>query len=218
MKESWNDVVTYEQALILTKKFLCGKIDHTPFHYGPPDSETKTICHILCRMNDYGFWTTDSQPGQISSGSVKGNRSQIFIEEQRAYVSGFLLNSWIAHLQENWNKWFHKDMMAVISTYNEKTFVINEPENFSGHLCLTSYRCHYPYEEEDYSHINVDIMKRAFSTDTMLIPNNELSKWMIKNTSFISFIDRRKCRPYLLNNDILTFLEHAYKTLNGLKT
>ncbi len=63
-----------------TVDFLEGKLQETPSHMGPPDSESASLIPMLVRMNRSGFMTTSSQPGLIAvpEGSA-----------QRAYVEGF---------------------------------------------------------------------------------------------------------------------------------
>jgi hypothetical protein len=63
----------------LTLDFIQGKIIATNYHYGPLDKESNKIIKELVKMNESGFITVNSQPGEITE-----------TKRQRGYVCGMI--------------------------------------------------------------------------------------------------------------------------------
>ena len=75
----FNTVILIEELQKLTIDFLKGKMCGTNYHYGPLSKESKKIKNELIKMNELGFITTCSQPGELETNS-----------KQRGYVCGII--------------------------------------------------------------------------------------------------------------------------------
>jgi hypothetical protein len=72
---TFNNISSIDELQQLTLDFLKGKIIATNYHFGPLHQESKKIINELIKMNELGFITTCSQPGD---------------QEQRGYVCGII--------------------------------------------------------------------------------------------------------------------------------
>jgi hypothetical protein len=75
----FENVKTVNELQKLTLEFLHGKIISTNYHYGPLDKESKKIIKELIKMNESGFITINSQPGELEES-----------KRQRGYVCGLI--------------------------------------------------------------------------------------------------------------------------------
>jgi len=56
---------SYEEILILYRKFIEGKVDSVPTHLGHLEEESAAIVNHLLKINSLGVLSIDSQPGSI---------------------------------------------------------------------------------------------------------------------------------------------------------
>jgi hypothetical protein len=76
---TFENVKSINELQKLTLDFLQGKIISTNYHYGPLHKESKKIINELIKMNEFGFITVNSQPGEIEE-----------TRRQRGYVCGLI--------------------------------------------------------------------------------------------------------------------------------
>lgn len=76
----FENVKSVNELQKLTLDFIKGKLIATNYHYGPLHIESKKIINELIKMNDLGFITISSQPGEI----------EYEIRRQRGYVCGII--------------------------------------------------------------------------------------------------------------------------------
>lgn len=108
-KYSWNFYINYNID------FLTGRKKDT-FYHGPLEEETFPLLNKLIRINNYGFFSTSGQPGEI--------------------VKGFTKNTWISNGKKMGN-WYYeivkKSYISGIAENNEitkklKRFLKDHPE------------------------------------------------------------------------------------------
>lgn len=109
--EKYKDVGMFARFQMLMVMFLKGELYSNPFHPGPVDSETIHLLKNLILVNEAGFVTTESQPGECGFSRVNykkvtdksldkikklhrikpfANYGKFIEEEQRAYMGGFI--------------------------------------------------------------------------------------------------------------------------------
>jgi len=86
------NVKTFENALCLNIAFLKGIISETAYH-GPLDDETIPLLSNLVKINENGFLTINSQPGEISEPYISPLDNMRYITEQKSSIEGFIHKS-----------------------------------------------------------------------------------------------------------------------------
>lgn len=79
--QAYTKAHTPQQLAAATIGFLRGETDQTPAHLGPIDEETVCLVEDLVRINELGFITDNSQPGERDE-----------FGSQRAWVDGYCDN------------------------------------------------------------------------------------------------------------------------------
>jgi len=121
----YQSVKTYRDLLNTNLLFLQGKVDATYYHNTPILQETVPLLTSLIKINDYGFFSTQGQPGTCTTGKSAINNKQ-FIEEQRGYIEGYVPSQIAPALKSYLQK--RKDIYFTM-TLPDTTFTHNIPEN-----------------------------------------------------------------------------------------
>jgi hypothetical protein len=72
-----------EEIKNLNMEFIKGNMYATCYHYGPLNSESKLIIEELVKMNELGFITTGSQPGEDTNKSKQRGTINGLIERNK---------------------------------------------------------------------------------------------------------------------------------------
>lgn len=98
----FSKVKTYKDLLDANVAFLEGKLETTPYHYGPVDEETKPLLEDLIKLHSYGFFSVASQPSK---------------KDKEEYVD----KTWYIHGEKQGNWWYTSEQIPCIEGYIPKT-------------------------------------------------------------------------------------------------
>jgi hypothetical protein len=122
---TFENVKSVNELQKLTLDFIKGKLIATNYHYGPLHKESKKIINELIKMNELGFITINSQPGEI----------EYEIRRQRGYVCGIIkknqldkFSKLLYEISSNIYKWID-NYEKEGSTYYEFNSVNVNPED-----------------------------------------------------------------------------------------
>ena len=118
-EEYWDNVYTYQELQKATIKFLKGKLNETPYHFGPIHKETKLILPQLLEMNKLGCVTLNSEPFLEEEHKGKYYR-------QRPYIDFYMHNKYIDDFVTEFLKLNDTAMIKItdISYENGGAFII----------------------------------------------------------------------------------------------
>ena len=88
---------TYKDVIAANVLFLEGKLNRSPYHFGPIDKETVPIVNNLVQLNQYGLITVQSQPA-ISK-------------------VGFINKTWYVHGEQMGNWWYASEQRPFVEGY-----------------------------------------------------------------------------------------------------
>ncbi len=88
----WNGIETYDDLIRTNVAFLEGRMDRTPYHFGPIDPETAPLVPRLVQLNKLGFVSTNGQPVELVE-------TRTCIYEQRSHIRGFMLAHHLPRLE-----------------------------------------------------------------------------------------------------------------------
>lgn len=152
---TFENVKSVNELQKLTLDFIKGKIIATNYQYGPLYKESQKIINELIKMNEFGFITINSQPGEITE-----NR------RQRGYVCGLIkknkLDKFIELLYEISSHIYirhtHDDSLisslSRIGTYPEWFWISEDNNNKYTHVINKTYPFEYFIHTDIYEELN----------------------------------------------------------------
>jgi hypothetical protein len=161
---TFENVKTVNQLQKLTLEFLKGKIISTNYHYGPLNKESKKIINELIKMNESGFITISSQPGEIIEsrrqrgyvcGLIKKNKYDKFIKLMYEISS----HIYIRHTHDD----SLISSLSRIGTYPEWFWISEGDNNKYTHVINKTYPFEYfihtdIYDELDEKYYEIEVI------------------------------------------------------------
>lgn len=147
---TFNNISSTDELQSLTLEFLKGKIIATNYHFGPLHQESKKIINELIKMNELGFITTCSQPGNKKQrGYVCGmiNKYDYTKFEKRMYE--ICNNVFIRHTNDN--KLIKT--LSKIKTYPEWYWITIDDNKNITHVNNSSKSFEFFMETDIYSNL-----------------------------------------------------------------
>jgi hypothetical protein len=147
----YQSVKSFRDLIDINIKFLKGEIKQTYYHLGPVDPETVPLLAKLVEINNYGFYSTNGQPGLFNIhyvipeyndlGELNPNYEPNKFADirQKSYITGLMITSEADKLKE-----------FIIKNYPEYNIIVQDFDNFYSTISLDIMD--YPLtDERDYS-------------------------------------------------------------------
>lgn len=131
-------VESYADLKYVNIAFLQGKVNYTPYHHGPIDTETVPLLDDLVRINAHGFISIEGQPATYHSKFIaktwEDNGTECgnwwYEEAQKPFIQGFMpvedIERFVSHMERYEDSYFYMLVdchgMIVADTFPELVY------------------------------------------------------------------------------------------------
>lgn len=168
----YSAVTTFDELIQANVAFLEGKVEETPYHYGPIDPETVPLVGKLVALNKKGFLSTNGQPALIEMGvmpdTCNKNRKDCgnvwYIDQQKSYIDGYVKLEKVASL------------IQYLLSRSDIYFVVYGPDGMIGNT----------FPEESYC-----VTRSKLSKDESKMNSTKWKEYTHINTKYLGFDEWR---------------------------